>query len=196
MTVTLLARLAKSRLRVLCGRIECGTTIADVREQLEGRVVIFPSGWTKDPTGIYRLTRRARQRRARGQSLGYRRPPAPTHYFRPDDTPARTYYSVTPREYPALAQCPECGFIQTLDSAQLDVIIEPRFLYPNHTRAGRDGWHASRYKEWAFERGSLSANVDPLLNREILVQGEHEADAWAELYSDSLREGAHPEDWP
>ena len=177
MAVMLLARLGKDRLRVLCGRIECGATIAHVREQLDGRVVIFPPGWTLDRGGTYRLTQRARRRIARGQQPTYRRAPGTTHYFRPDGTPMAARYAVTPHSYPAQAQCPRCGFIQVLNAARLEVIVEPRVRYPEQTEDGRDYWHAERYMEWAIEQDDpLHINIDPRCDDLVDFQIER----WAE----------------
>jgi hypothetical protein len=187
MAISLLSRLDKSRLRVLCGRIECGARLADIREQEEGRVVIFPPGWTSDRRGVYRLTNRARRQIARGRPPNYRRAPATTHYFGPDGTPTRAVYAPTPRAYPAQAQCPMCGFIQLLDAARLDVVVEPRVLYPQGEGEFVDHWHDARYIDWAMRHEPHKVDIDPRL--------DHEIDTYIELYGDQQREAAALERW-
>jgi hypothetical protein len=119
MTTMMLARLSKDGRRVVCGMVDCGTTLAWIVEpkaqNLESEPFVwFPPGWVWQRNGTWTVSARAsgrlRQgRKAQAESVIANRQVDAKH----------------PMGYvpylPAPVVCPRCGFRQTLDAGVLRV---------------------------------------------------------------------------
>ncbi len=99
------ARLDKKGVHVLCGRVECGTRLAEIHFLDSGMVCLdFPPGWS--PSGIvWKLSNHARRRMKQGRSPKLRR------YPKNDGIRILASVMETPYErLPLIAICPNCGW--------------------------------------------------------------------------------------
>lgn len=105
--------------RVLCGRPDadgrftCDQTLAEVVRVDRGvgrpqRRLAALEGWTQDKKGVWQRTTRVEDLRRRGVAVPRRSPEQ------------RTFV-----EFPALARCPKCRFVQWLDAERLNVPERP-----------------------------------------------------------------------
>jgi hypothetical protein len=132
--VSLLARRSKKRDTVVCGRLDCGATLAYVvlghARNPEGRGLArlwIPGGWILgERDEVWRLTEHAKKRIKRGQPPAYRRRPG--DWTRRQAAEQRPAYEGFGRiwgrylnELPTWIECPRCGWIQTLDPRTLRI---------------------------------------------------------------------------
>ena len=151
MSATLMARLSKKEDRVLCGRINCGADIAVLVECStifgeEFSVLCFPSGWSQRDDGVWVLSRHAIS--ARKKAMRGKRPfPSRALSRRGHELGeyGKLLHALKRPDVPALAICPTCGFMQTLDAEELGS-IDPRSRLPEV----EVDW-PRRWAEWTLE---------------------------------------------
>src|ERR671919_1905468 len=112
-TPQLYARLDKSRERVLCAVIDCGTEIGQVvleRWVFPGpqiRVLHLAPGWHFTKDRIWRYRPGGEHSRPRRRPVGYQTP--------------NTQITQVPGPFPCLAECPGCHRVLVLDQTRLDI---------------------------------------------------------------------------
>ena len=131
----LLARLDRSRLRILCGRHSCRGQLGQIRtmeevvtsrrtgapEHITIRTFEFPRGWTPDSkSGVWSLSKRSRIAIRHGYKPGYRRSiinPLP------DGVTVHDFEHSLGIEQPLPVQagCPRCGTVNRVDAEPLGV---------------------------------------------------------------------------
>ena len=124
----LLARIPADGGYVVCGVVSCGAKIANILnpplytvfdgiQPDEERKIFFPPAWAPREDGIWAFAGYAMKRRRRGRNLKFRRNPRPAAGLTDDNTKA----SAMCERLPSRAQCPRCGFINTLSLDALKV---------------------------------------------------------------------------
>lgn len=131
----------------------CGAAIAAVREQEEGRVLVFPPGWVQDAQGVWTLSERARRSARQGREADYRRNPGMTFYFAPDGTPVVADRMKTPGYYPTQARCQRCRVVQILDDRRLGLVVDSRVLTPRRSGGRSATVDLARIVQWLNGQG-------------------------------------------
>lgn len=149
------ARLDRSGMFVLCARIDCGTRLGSIfeidlgslcagrgidietsdgsRRKVEVgdvfRSFVLPAGWRPSPSGVWELTRHAREAMRHGRPPMYRRP------FAEIPGGMRRQHDVVPM-IPTQIECPSCHLEQVLDQGQLRLTERPFALIPSDSFIG------------------------------------------------------------
>lgn len=141
--------------RVLCERLSCGYTLAKIIRDGQSLVLYVDPGWYVDNAGVWRYSRRAWQRRNRGDKPRLRRalPANPVlHPFLNHILSSGALVGPVLRALPAGVVCPNCDLNQWFDGERLGVVAGDDEAWVLTTAEG-ETWMVTPTTTWTLDLG-------------------------------------------